>query len=131
MCIYVGICVYMYICTYFDGGRNLKLCFNFVWCIFRPSPETIMLTYVVLHCNFRPHYIEERWTNLTNYFLKYFFVANAFISFNTQTMHIKSFFTQQHCYVSLKTLYPGGIPTWVFSFLRRMRCPMHYATRAT
>jgi hypothetical protein len=39
-------------------------------------------------------------------------VANAFISpFNTQTMHIKSFYTQQHCYVSLKTLYPGGIRT--------------------
>jgi hypothetical protein len=35
------------------------------------------------------------------------FVANAFISpFKTQTMHIKSFYTQQHCYVSLKTLYP-------------------------
>jgi hypothetical protein len=30
---------------------------------------------------------------------KYFFVANAFISpFNTQTMHIKSCYTQQHCY---------------------------------
>jgi hypothetical protein len=39
----------------------------------------------------------------------YFIVANAFISpFNTQTMHIKSFYTQQHCYVSLKTLYLGG-----------------------
>jgi hypothetical protein len=55
-------------------------------------------------------------------FFKYiFFVANAFISFNTQTMHIKSFYTQQHCYVSLKTLYPGRIRTRVFSFLRRMR----------
>jgi hypothetical protein len=31
--------------------------------------------------------------------------------FNTQTMHIKSFYTQQHCYVSLKTLCPGGIRT--------------------
>jgi hypothetical protein len=42
--------------------------------------------------------------------LKNIFVANAFISpFNTQTMHIKSFHTQQHRYVSLKTLYPGGI----------------------
>jgi hypothetical protein len=45
-------------------------------------------------------------------------VANAFISpFNTQTMHIKSFYTQQHCYVSLKTLYPVGIRTRVFSYL--------------
>jgi hypothetical protein len=44
-----------------------------------------------------------------------FFVANAFISpFNSQKMHIKSFCTQQHCYVSLKTLCPGGIRTRVF-----------------
>jgi hypothetical protein len=49
--------------------------------------------------------------------LKKKFVANAFI-------HIKSLYTQQHCYVSLKTLYPGGIRTRVFSFLRRMRCPL-------
>jgi hypothetical protein len=42
-------------------------------------------------------------------------LANAFISpFNTQTMHIKSFYAQQHCYVSLKTLYPVGIQTPVF-----------------
>jgi hypothetical protein len=55
-------------------------------------------------------------------------VANAFISpFNTQSMHIKSFYTQQHCYVSLKTLYPGGIRTRVFLFLRRMRCPLRHA----
>jgi hypothetical protein len=50
--------------------------------------------------------------------------------FNTQTMHIKSFYKQQYCYVSLKTLYPGGIQTRVFSFLRRMRCPLHHAARA-
>jgi hypothetical protein len=38
--------------------------------------------------------------------LKNIFVANAFIStFNTQTMLIRSFYTQQHCYVSLKTLH--------------------------
>jgi hypothetical protein len=61
---------------------------------------------------------------------KNIFVANAFISlFNTQTMHIILFFTQQHCYVSLKTLYPGRIRTWVFSFVRRMRCPLRYAAR--
>jgi hypothetical protein len=66
-------------------------------------------------------------------FLKYFFVANAFISpFNTQTMHIKSFHTQQHCCASLKTLYIVGIQTRVFSFLRPMRCPLrHAAARAT
>jgi hypothetical protein len=34
------------------------------------------------------------------------FVADAFISpFNTQAMHIKSFYTQQHCYVP-KNLIP-------------------------
>jgi hypothetical protein len=36
-------------------------------------------------------------------------VANAFICFNTQAMHIKSFYTKQHSYVFLETLYPGGI----------------------
>jgi hypothetical protein len=37
----------------------------------------------------------------------FFIVANAFISpFNTKTMHIKSFYTLQHCYVSLKNLIP-------------------------
>jgi hypothetical protein len=42
-------------------------------------------------------------------FFFYIFVANAFIShFNTQTMHIKSFYTQQHCYISLKTLWDSN-----------------------
>jgi hypothetical protein len=55
-------------------------------------------------------------------------VANAFISpFKTQTMHIKSYYTHQHCYVSLKTLYTGGIRTRVFSVLRRMQCPLRHA----
>jgi hypothetical protein len=64
------------------------------------------------------------------YCLKNIFAAYAFISpFNTQTMHIKSYYTQQHCYDSLKTLYPGGIGTRVFSFLRRMRCPLRHAAR--
>jgi hypothetical protein len=45
------------------------------------------------------------------------FVANAFISpFKTQTMHIKSLYTQQHCYVSQQTLYPGGIRTQGLTF---------------
>jgi hypothetical protein len=39
--------------------------------------------------------------------------------------------TQQHYYVSLKTLYPGGIRTRVFTFLRRMRCPLRHAARAS
>jgi hypothetical protein len=38
---------------------------------------------------------------------KAFKKMKAFISpFNTQTIHIKSFYTQQHCYVSLKNLTP-------------------------
>jgi hypothetical protein len=58
-------------------------------------------------------------------------VASAFISpIKTQTMHFKSFYTQQHCYVSIKKLYPGRIRTRVFSFLRGMWCPLRHATRA-
>jgi hypothetical protein len=48
--------------------------------------------------------------NFLNHLFLNVFVANAFISaFKTQTMHIRSFNTQQHCNVSLKTLYPGGL----------------------
>jgi hypothetical protein len=36
------------------------------------------------------------------------FVANAVTSpFDPQTMHIKSFYTQQHCYV-----FPNNLTTW-------------------
>jgi hypothetical protein len=57
-------------------------------------------------------------------------VGNAFIfPFNTQTMHVKPFYTQQHCYVSLKSLYPRGTRTRVLSFLRQMRCPLCHAAR--
>jgi hypothetical protein len=38
--------------------------------------------------------------------------------------------TQQHYYVSLKTLYPGGIWTRVFLIMRRMRCPVGHAASA-
>jgi hypothetical protein len=63
--------------------------------------------------------------------LFYIFVANAFISpFNTQTMQIKSFYTQQHCFFPLITLYLDGIRTRVFLFLKRMRCPLRHAARA-
>jgi hypothetical protein len=56
------------------------------------------------------------------------FMTNTFISpFNTLTTNIKSFYSQQRCYVSLITLHPGGIRTRVFSFLRQMRCPLCYA----
>jgi hypothetical protein len=44
-----------------------------------------------------------------------------FLIFKTQAMHIKSF------YIQLKTLYYGGIRTWVFLFLRRMRCLLRHA----
>jgi hypothetical protein len=64
----------------------------------------------------------------THFFKKNIFVANSYISpFNTQTM--QSFYTQQHCYVSRKTLYPGRIRTRVFSFLRRMWCPLRHAAQ--
>jgi hypothetical protein len=43
-------------------------------------------------------------------------------------MHAKSIYTQQHCYVSLKTFV--GIQTLVFSFLRRVRCPLRNAAGA-
>jgi hypothetical protein len=53
-------------------------------------------------------------------------VANAFIfPFHTQTMHINSFYTQQRCYVSLKTLAgfePGSSRSWG-------GCDVHCATR--
>jgi hypothetical protein len=39
--------------------------------------------------------------------------------------------TDQHCYVSLKILYPGGIQTRVFVFLRRMRYPLRHAASGT
>jgi hypothetical protein len=65
-------------------------------------------------------------------FLIYIFVANAFIvsPFNTYAMHFKSSYTQQQCNVSPNTLYPGGIRTRVFLFLRRMRRPLRHAARA-
>jgi hypothetical protein len=45
----------------------------------------------------------------------YVYVANVFISpFNTQTMHTESFLNNSIA-VFLKTLYPGGIRTRVFS----------------
>jgi hypothetical protein len=57
-------------------------------------------------------------------------VANSFISnFNTNKLHIKSPYTQQHCYVSIKTLHPGWMQA--FLFLRRMQCPLRHAGRAT
>jgi hypothetical protein len=70
--------------------------------------------------------ISKKYTNIK----KNIFVANSFISpFNTQTMHIKSFYTQQHCYVFLKALYPDGIRTQVFSLPRQMWCPLRHADR--
>jgi hypothetical protein len=45
-----------------------------------------------------------------------FWPVPLFLLSNTQTMHFKSFYTQQHRYVSLKTFYPGGIRTRVFFF---------------
>jgi hypothetical protein len=76
-------------------------------------------------------YVNGTLRNKSFAFLNIYFVAVAInSSFNTQTMHIKSFSAQQHFYVPLKTLYPGGIQTPVFSFLRRMLCPLRHVTRA-
>jgi hypothetical protein len=75
--------------------------------------------------------LEAQNVQLFTYWKNFFFLANAFITpFHMHTMYTKPFYTQQHCYVSLKTLYPGGIQTRVFLFLRRMRCPVRHATRA-
>jgi hypothetical protein len=40
------------------------------------------------------------------FFLNIFCTICVISPFKTQTMHIKSFYTQQHCYVSLKNLIP-------------------------
>jgi hypothetical protein len=53
-----------------------------------------------------------------------------FLLFNTPTMLIKSFYTKQHCFVSLKALYHSGIRTRVFWFLRQMLCPLRHVARA-
>jgi hypothetical protein len=60
-----------------------------------------------------------------------YYMAIDFIShFNTQTMHVKSLYAQQHCYVSQKKLIPCRIRTRVFLFLRRLRCSLRHAARA-
>jgi hypothetical protein len=52
------------------------------------------------------------------------FVANALISpFNTHTMHIKSFYTQQNCYAFPKNLIP-----WRDSNPGLLGCDVHCAT---
>jgi hypothetical protein len=58
--------------------------------------------------------------------LKKLWPMSLFLLFISQTMHINLFYTQQHCYVSLKTLHPGGIRTRVFCSWGR--CDVHCAT---
>jgi hypothetical protein len=70
------------------------------------------------------------WNHRNLFFIILWPMPLFLLSTHTQTMHIKSFYRQQHCYVSLKTLYPSRIRTRVFSFLRRMRCPLCRAARA-
>jgi hypothetical protein len=73
---------------------------DFPCCIKRISIQSFLSHYVLK--SVRPTFHRNGHGNV--------FVANAFISaFKTQTMHIRSFNTQQHCNVSLKTLYPGGL----------------------
>jgi hypothetical protein len=51
-----------------------------------------------------------RYNSIYIFFKKIFlWPMPLFLHFNAQTMHFKSFYTQQQGYVSLKTLYPGGI----------------------
>jgi hypothetical protein len=52
-------------------------------------------------------------------------VANAFIS-QTLLRKVILYTTALLCF-PLKTLYPGGIRTQVFLFLRRMLCPLRPA----
>jgi hypothetical protein len=52
------------------------------------------------------------------------------LSFNTQTMYIKSFLYTTALLCFPKNLIPGGIRTRVFSFLRRVQCPLRHAARA-
>jgi hypothetical protein len=44
--------------------------------------------------------------------------------------HKQCILSHLYCHVFLKTFYPGGIRTQVFTFLRRMRCPLCHAARA-
>jgi hypothetical protein len=53
------------------------------------------------------------------------------LSTHKQFIHIKSFYTQQHCYASLKTLHRGGIQTRAFLFLRRMQCSLGHELKKT
>jgi hypothetical protein len=92
-------------------------------------PSSFFFTYTwISRLRWKSQYVRFLGWILTTTFLKIFF--KVIFYFNTQTMHIQSFYTQQYCYVSLKTLYPGGIRARVFSFLRRIRCPLRHAARA-
>jgi hypothetical protein len=62
------------------------------------------------------------WSLFVYYFYFKYFVANAFISpFNTQTIHVKPVYTQQHCYVFLKPYPLAGFEPWG-------GCDVHCAT---
>jgi hypothetical protein len=64
-------------------------------------------------------------------FLKYFCGQCLYFSFQLTNNAFKSIYTEQYCYFSYKPIYPGGIQTRVFSFLRCMRCPLRHAARAS
>jgi hypothetical protein len=68
------------------------------------DPETPISSVVVRDDTTRPRLRRRARATAALLFLNVF-VDNAFISpSNTQTMHLKSFYTQQHCCVSLKAL---------------------------
>jgi hypothetical protein len=45
-------------------------------------------------------------------------------------MHIKTTVNNSNAVISLKSLFPGGIRTWDYLFLRRMRYPLRHNARA-
>jgi hypothetical protein len=88
------------------NSRSIKIAFWFS--CFKCDPCTYICTYIHTYIN---TYIGSQMRLTVFYF--YFFCGQS----HTQTMHIKSFFTQQHCYVSLKPFTlagfePGSSCSW-------------------
>jgi hypothetical protein len=65
--------------------------------------------------------------------LKIFYGANAFISrFQHTNMHIIKLITRnRHCYVFFKNLIPWRDSNPGLLYLRRKRCPLRHAARAS
>jgi hypothetical protein len=96
-------------------NRTIWVCYNYKYRILYNSTLTIV------------SWMLGQWTYLFNLNI---FRANAFIYLFQYTNNSYKVIYTQHCYVYLKTLYPGGIRTRVFLFLRQIRCPLRHAARA-